>query len=813
MPYAEVAVDFRSAPGKTFSYSIPDGVDVKPGHVVEVPFGSRHLPGFVFELTGAPGFSETKEITRVMGDQPWLSNAQLQLARWLSVTYFSPLYSAASLMIPPGFRQKVQAVYQVSPSPSNTSLQSMDQTQAQVLEFIRERGQASEPLIKKHFGPKRAEVALGQLVRRRLTLKGWSWLEPTVKAKLVSQVELLIGRDEALAEAARLTRAPKQRTVLAALAATDGGVADVSALAKAGASPAILSGLAKRGFVRLSKRRVGRDPLAGKHYPVTQPLTLTSDQRRAWDEILPALESKAPGGQVFLLHGVTGSGKTELYLRALAKVVADGGKGLALVPEISLTPQTIERFSGRFPGRVAVLHSRIPAGQLFDEWWRIRSGEFDVVVGSRGAIFAPQPRLRLIILDEEHEWTYKQQDPAPRYHAREAAVKLASLTGATVILGSATPQLESYHRAKTGEYRLLNLPQRIGGPDESGQFAAMPQVRLVDLREELRSGNRSVFSRDLRRGIETALERRQQVILFLNRRGAANFVQCRDCGYVVKCRRCSSSMTYHAQESTLRCHQCNNVAPVPPQCPDCWGPHIRFMGMGTERLELEVNKDFPKAVTLRWDRDATQGADSHETILRQFLDREADILIGTQMIAKGLHLPDVTLVGVINADIGLHAPDFRAGERIFQVLCQVAGRSGRGSEPGRVIVQTYSPQHYAIAAAARQDYQGFYNEEIHNRLETGQPPFSRMTRLVYSHTNAAATRREAERLSGVLKQRLEEWAYPGMRIIGPAPAPLERLRGRYRWHLVVQGPDPSQLLDNMPMPEGWVVDIDPQTMA
>ncbi|MDA1307112.1 MAG: primosomal protein N', partial [Acidobacteria bacterium] len=449
-------------------------------------------------------------------------------------------------------------------------------------------------------------------------------------------------------------RGEKQRVAAEVLRARPEGV-PLSELRTAGVSTATVRSLERAGLVRVRDEIVERDPFEavggadGTRWTLdgTTPTKrdLTPEQAQAFRH----LEEAVVVGlfKTILLQGVTGSGKTELYLRALAKVVAEGGKGIVLVPEISLTPQTIERFSGRFPGRVAVLHSRIPAGQLFDEWWRIRSGEFDVVVGSRGAIFAPQPRLRLIILDEEHEWTYKQQDPAPRYHAREAAVKLASLTGATVILGSATPQLESYHRAQTGEYRLLSLPQRIGGADDSGEAVAMPQVRLVDLREELRSGNRSVFSRDLRRGIETALERRQQVILFLNRRGAANFVQCRDCGYVVKCRRCSSSMTYHAGESSLRCHQCNNTTPVLLQCPDCWGPHIRFMGMGTERLELEVNKDFPKAVTLRWDRDVTQGADSHEAILRQFLDREADILIGTQMIAKGLHLPGVTLVGVV----------------------------------------------------------------------------------------------------------------------------------------------------------------------
>ena len=844
MPYAEVAVDFRSAPGKTFSYGIPPGMDARPGNVVEVPFGSRHLPGFIFELTAEPSFSETKDLTRVIGVDPWLSEAQLRLARWLSVTYFSSLYSAAALMVPPGFRQKVQAVYEAPPERSQTSLQSMDQRQADLLAFVQERGQVSEPAVKKRFGGRNAEVVLGQLVRRRLVLKTWAWLKPTVKAKFAPQAELVMGKDEALAEAARLgVRAKKQAAVLAALAAAPQGILEV---AEVGGASSALGALVERGLVRMTRRRVDRDPLAGRRYPLTRPLELTQDQERAWAAIEVALEppSADPSSTlppVFLLQGVTGSGKTELYLRALEKVVASGGRGIVLVPEISLTPQTIERFSGRFPGRVGVLHSRISAGEQFDEWWRIKNGDFDVVVGSRGAIFAPQPDLRLIVLDEEHEWTYKQQDPAPRYHAREAAVKLAELTGATVILGSATPQLESYYRARTGEYRLLELPHRVPSPSLPGKGRegegqgpiplyisqpilsplkekgavglGLPQVRIVDMREELKSGNRSVFSRHLRRGIEDALEHHQQIILFLNRRGAANFVQCRDCGYVIRCRRCSTTMTYHAEEGSLRCHQCNYQAPAPTQCPQCWGPHVRYVGMGTERLELEVEKAFPQAAVLRWDSDVTQDADSHEALLHQFLDREADILIGTQMIAKGLHLPGVTLVGVVNADIGLHATDFRAGERVFEVICQVAGRSGRGDEPGRVIVQTYSPGHYAIQAAARQDYRAFYEEELRARAETGLPPYSRMARLVYSHTNVVAARREAERVAGFLQARLQEWGFPNTKVIGPAPAPLERLRGRYRWHIIIQAPDPIMMLDNMPLPDGWVVDIDPQTMA
>ena len=928
--YAEVAVDFRSAPGKTFSYEIPLGVDVRPGHVVEVPFGSRRLPGFVFELTESPGFVETKEISRVVDVEPWLSEVQLQLARWLSVTYLSSLYSAAALMVPPGFRQRVQAAYTAAAEPPQTSLNSLDEPQEEVFRFLQEQGSADEPSLLKRFGKKNAEVVLGQLVRKRLAIRKWVWLKPRVKARLVAQAELAIGREAALVEASHLettvamkqaarlrvlrsTRAAKlavllrslattpdgsesveellarsgstkavlkaleraglvkrsgrlatqtelaidrelaiaeadrfdstrvvkeaalqrnserdgairQAALLRALAAAPDGAEDISLLlARASATAATLKALEKAGFAQRSVRRSSRDPLAGRRYPETQPLALTPAQECAWDEVHRSLMGAAGSPRVFLLHGVTGSGKTELYLRALAQVVAQGGRGIVLVPEISLTPQTIERFSGRFPGGVAVLHSRLTPGQQFDEWWRIRQAEADVVIGSRGAVFAPQPNLRLIVLDEEHEWTYKQQDPSPRYHSRDVAVKLADLTGAIVLLGSATPQIESYAKARSGEYRLLRLPERIAatpgrhGPpglhgdqgDGVAGSAPLPTVHLVDLRAELKSGNRTVFSRMLRSGITKTLERKEQVILFLNRRGAANFVQCRDCGHVIKCRRCSTPMTYHAEDSHLRCHQCNYRVPAPMTCPECWGSHVRYVGMGTEALEVEVVKAFADAVTIRWDSDVTQGPGSHEEILRKFLAREADILIGTQMIAKGLHLPGVTLVGVVNADIGLFSPDFRASERVFQVLCQVAGRSGRGEERGTVIVQTYSPEHYAIQAASRQDFEGFFEDELGRRMEMGMPPYNKLARLVYAHPNPVAARREAERIGAALQERMDQWGFPDTKLIGPAPAPFERIRGRYRWHLMVQGPNPLMPLDNMPLPEGWTVDVDP----
>ncbi|MDP2954471.1 MAG: primosomal protein N', partial [Chloroflexota bacterium] len=423
-----------------------------------------------------------------------------------------------------------------------------------------------------------------------------------------------------------------------------------------------------------------------------------------------------------------------------------------------------------------------------------------------GALFAPQPDLGLIVIDEEHEWTYKQQDSPPRYHAREAALELARLVGAVVVLGSATPDVESYHRAQRGEYELLELPER------AALNARLPQVQIVDLRRELREGNRSLFSRALRQAMQEALEAGEQVILFLNRRGSATAVQCRSCGFVLRCRRCEVPLAYHSAPEVLLCHHCNQRSPVPRLCPMCFGPQLRFLGLGTQRAEEETAQAFPQARLLRWDRDVTQKRGSHEEIMERFLSHRADILIGTQMIAKGLDMPSVTLVGVLSADTGLHLPDLRAGERTFQILTQVAGRAGRGAAGGRVIIQTYTPEHYAILAAAQQDYRAFFKEEIERRRRHDYPPFSRLAHLLYTHTNAARCQQEAERMARLLRQERDARGLADLTVLGPTPAFAPRERGRYRWQVLVKGGDPPSLLAGIAWPKGWAVDIDPVSL-
>ena len=411
------------------------------------------------------------------------------------------------------------------------------------------------------------------------------------------------------------------------------------------------------------------------------------------------------------------------------------------------------------------------------------------------------------MIDEEHEWTYKQ-DNSPRYHARDVAIKLAGLTGAVVILGSATPDVVTFYNAQRGDYHLLRLPERVTPRDGS----PMPQVEIVDLREELKAGNRSLFSRSLSQAMARAVAKREQVILFLNRRGGATFVQCRNCGFVLRCKRCDVTLTHHFADDVLVCHQCNYRAPVPQVCPRCLSRRIKFLGIGTQKLEQEASYTFPRARLLRWDSDVTKGKHSHQEILSKFRDHDADVLIGTQMIAKGLDLPLVTLVGVVSADTSLNLPDFRAGERTFQLLSQVAGRAGRGVAGGWVIIQSYSPEHYAIQAAAKHDYASFYDKEIAYRRQLRQPPFSRLACLIYSHTSDALCQREAERMRRLLIGEIDSRGIADLNVIGPAPAFIHRLRGRFRWQLILRGSELSTFLAQIPIPQGWSVDIDPVTI-
>lgn len=629
-------------------------------------------------------------------------------------------------------------------------------------------------------------------------------------------VQLAISMAEAADEARALTQTKRatQAIAIARHLAAEGeqAVADLRQALRIDTST--VHWLRDIGAVTVREQPVERDPLA--HFTVVPrpPAELLPAQEAAASAICAALDARRH--ETFLLHGVTGSGKTEVYLHALERCVASGRRGIVLVPEIALTPQTVRRFRERFE-RVAVLHSGLSDGEMFDQWHGIAAGRYDVVIGSRSAVFTPQPDLGLIIIDEEHEWTYKQHDAQPRYHARDAAIELARLKGAAVVLGSATPDVASYEQATRGEYTMLTLPERIrpvaaaDGVVHPQASLAMPRIDVIDLREELHSGNRGMFSRALTDAVETALAADEQVILFLNRRGLAGHVQCRDCGFVPECGSCAVALTYHKQYDRLVCHQCNRQMRLPTTCKQCGSPRVRLLGVGVEKVEAEAARAFPHARLLRWDRDVTRGKGAHDRILAAFLAHEADILIGTQMLAKGLDMPAVTLVGVVNADVGLHLPDFRSGERTFQLLTQVAGRAGRGERPGRVIIQTYTPDHYAIDAASRYDFEGFVAAELESRRTAGYPPYGRLVRLTLTHPNPRFAREDALRLHRVLSHRRAELG-SDTGIIGPSPAYVPRVRGRWRWQLLLRGRDPSELVRDFVLPPNWAVDVDPASL-
>jgi primosomal protein N' (replication factor Y) len=837
----------------------------------------------------APDAPLLRDLIDVADPEAVLAPAQVRLARWLSERYRAPLYEALALMLPPGVAQEAEPTWRATPLGMAADLGALPEGERAVLYFLRQRGETAERDLRTALRGADSELReiYAALQERGLLARGSAITRPRARPRTERLARLLIGPpalDEAIES---LARAPRQRAVLEYLrrAANDQGRAandqeidargsEVGMVNKAvpsslafgpsslsipitaiytetGADLATLRALERRGMLELASREVRRDPLAGDAIPPDIPPALTDAQERAWRPIGEALDqgsgikdqasgtagaSPTPDPRPptpFLLHGITGSGKTELYLRAIGRAMRRGRQALVLVPEIALTAQLVRRFAARFPGKLAVLHSGLALGERYDEWRRLRRGEAMLAIGSRSAVFAPLPNLGLIIVDEEHEASYKHDGP-PRYHARDVARKLAELTGSVLILGSATPSLESYHDARQGRIELITLGERVGmARDKDGLPRSvalpLPPVRIVDMRQELQQGNRSIFSRALQFALAGALDRGEQAILFLNRRGAAAFVMCRDCGHVIACPNCSSPLVVHYDEgpgvrgqgpgapdprslppdSLLICHSCNHRELVPAQCPECWSRRIKSFGVGTQRVVEEVAALFPEARALRWDRDSVGRKGDHERMLDRFLRHKADVLVGTQMIAKGLDLPMVSVVGVVAADTGLHLPDFRAGERTFQLLTQVAGRAGRRSAGAHVILQTYSPEHYALLAAQEHDYAAFYAQEIAFRKQTCYPPFSRLVRFVYAGGSDERAARAAHELAATIQRiaaglELGEWG-----LIGPAPAFFHRQRNRFRWHLLLRAADPQPLIEALRLPPGWSLDVDP----
>ena len=821
MKYAEVVVDAPVGPSRSFSYSIPENFTIEPGQLVWVPFGRRVAQGIVLELSATPQVELTRDILQQVDPSPLVTPLGLKLAQWISRYYFCALFDALALMLPPSFKAHVRSKIAAATVSGDASA-SLSLSTQEALKTLGRKKHLDEADFTKLLG-RAGTREVNRLVDRGLIQRQVGLPHPGRFHYDCFLIPTQSNSGEGHSSGPRTSGSGglieglplKQAQLLNAVstASENMGTGYPVTLANKEFGSGTANALVDKGLLAMEWIRADAKSTSLKgDQGVTPPAILTGPQADALECITASLNQPRLQPRSFLLHGVTGSGKTEVYLRAMEQVVERGQQCIFLVPEISLTPQTVERVSGRFPGRVAVLHSRQKTREKFDQWWKIRDGGYDVVVGPRSALFAPLPNLGLIVIDEEHEWTYKQEEGQPLYHARTTALELARLTGAVVVMGSATPDVETYYHAQSRRHRLLELPHRIS-PNNASETAQLAQTEVCDMREELREGNRSIFSRRLEQGLIECISQDQQAILFLNRRGSSPIVQCRDCGYVVVCASCSVSLTFHSAESAtnarLLCHQCNRRSRIPRSCRQCGGPRIRQLGIGTQRVADEVAQLLPGVTIERWDADAFRGGSCPEETMRRLASGEIQVLVGTQMVAKGLDVPNVTLVGVILADVGLHLPDFRAGERAFGLLCQVSGRAGRGLELGRVIIQTYNPDHYAVVAASQQDYTELYQREIESRHQQGNPPFNRLVHLVYHDINSTACQRQATETARLFRLKVSTHGLSDVEVIGPAPGIPQRVRGQYRWHVTLRGRNLHRFLEEMTFAPNWTVDVDP----
>ena len=842
--YVEVAVNVPQVSG-LYHYHLPAELagQVVPGSLVVAPFGKREVQGIVLRLLDQAEVAETRPIQALLDSQPVLTASQLELGRWMARESFSPLASCFTPMLPPGLGQQADTVFHLNASLAQLEAKGASALQLKLARLLEQRGDLRGRQI---------EVALPRQpwkpAARAMQKRGWLVVQsvlqpPSVRPKTVRTVQLAVTPEEAEKRLDSVGRAgtaalERRQAILRFLMREPWPVDTAWVYAASGGSLADLHKLAEDGLIALGENETWRDPLEKLAVGASQPPALTDPQQSCWDTIRAAMQRLTSGGpapQPYLLHGITGSGKTEIYLQAVAEALRLGKQALVLVPEISLTPQTTRRFLARFPGQVGLIHSRLSEGERYDTWRRARAGALSVIVGPRSALFAPLQHLGVIIVDECHDGAYYQEDTQPNYHAIEAAIAYARLTASVLILGSATPEVSLYFRAQQEHWQILQLPVRIlahrqaveaqyaqlglkpppspAAPAETGNSMALnlPPVKVVDMREELKAGNRTIFSRALQAALADVLQARQQAILFLNRRGTASYVFCRQCGHVLRCPRCDLPLTHHVDQEGLVCHTCNYRRLLPKTCPQCSSPHIRQFGIGTEKVESEVQAMFPQARTLRWDYETTREKGAHDVILQTFSEHRADILIGTQMLAKGLDLPLVTLVGVVLADVGIQMPDYNAGERAFQLLTQVAGRAGRSLLGGRVILQTFQPDHYAIRAAARHDYQGFFQQEIAYRRNMGYPPFSRLVRLELRGADAARVETEARDFARQLDGWIQAGEFRGTAIIGPAPCFFGRQNSLYRWQLILRGPNPIEVLRGKPLGD-WRVEVNPTSL-
>lgn len=770
----------------TFTYRIPDAWagEVEPGHRVVVSFGPRTMTGVVVEIRDDPRTDagpELKPIEDVPDDYPALTPALLSLTQWVSEYYVCGWGEAIRAALPPG----IEIESETTVARTDRPLAEADVTEeaGRLLEYLEGRDEMSVNQLQRRF-PFASTARMRQLERQDFVRLSVRVRGPRTSARLAKYLRLHdnVANPEAAREAILSLRGAKQRALMEVLLdGLEAGAEDVAfsdALSEAKASSSTARSLAEKDLVEIVMKEEERVSFSDIDAPVTTAPRLHAGQTQALQRIS---ETVATGEYAsFLLCGVTGSGKTEVYIAALSRVLDAGRGGIILVPEIALTPQMVARFRARFGDNISVLHSRMSVGERYDAWRALREGRHRIVIGPRSAIFAPVENLGLIVIDEEHEDSYKQLEPAPRYHARDTAVMRAYLEGATCVLGSATPSLESYTNAQLGKYTALSMPDRVPLPD--GENAVLPEVEIVDLTLERRKHQlEGSLSERLRSAIADRLGRKEQVILLQNRRGFAPVLECEDCGFAPSCPDCSVTFTYHKAISRLRCHYCGRTQRMPVHCPSCGSTAMAQLGAGTQRVEEELVTVFPNARVLRMDLDTTGRKHSHHRILSAFGEGAADILLGTQMVAKGLDFGRVTLVGVVNADTELLLPDFRAEERTFQLLTQVAGRAGRAERPGQVILQTRNARNPALTFALLHDYHGFAEYALRERRQLGYPPYGQLAVVTFS-----ATEEDVVRAIGTEWTTLFRDQGDGMRVLGPHPAFIRRVRRRYRYQTVIR---------------------------
>jgi primosomal protein N' (replication factor Y) len=819
----EVAVDAAGRGGdRTYTYSVPDSLaDLRPGEAVLVEFGRRQALGIIVadvagpDRAGARGAALKPVIERVRADGPLLPRLTLALARSIASHYLAPPALVLRAMLPPGLLERLELVAELAPGSVDVARRAASPGDVAddpvVLDLLGQLERGPRP-VRDLAGPDGRAGLLRRLrgledvgrISLEWTLMGSGagpryerWIRITEAGRDVTR-SLVAGQ-----RAAGRPIGPRQAAALAELVTLDGGEAPAADLAGRHGSGAV-AGLVRRGLAEADVRERPRLPFAtrsagrrGGRPPASDLLPAQAD---AVERVRSAITHRDP--RPLLLDGVTGAGKTAIYVEAIAATLETGRPALVLVPEIALAMPLVDRLRADLDARIALVHSGLGDGERADEWRRIRAGDADIIVGTRLAVLAPLADVGLIVVDEEHEAAYKS-DRTPRFQARDVAIRLAGLAGAAIVLGSATPAVESVGLARAGTYDRVVLPARPVG--------AAPAVEIVDLRAELAAGRRGILSDPLVRALAGLdIGAGDQAILVLNRRGTASVVLCRDCGHVQSCPDCERPLVYHQAGTTLRCHHCGRATPIASRCPACGSPRIRYLGGGTERVEREVRDSFPGLRVGRLDRDVVEHRGAAERVIDAFSDGRLDVLVGTSLVAKGLDIPSVTLVGVVSSDVALNLPDERAAERTYQLLVQAIGRAGRGSRPGRAILQTYQPDHPAIMAAATGDRTAFYDAELALRERFGSPPFGRLVKLTVGVADPAAAQREAEAMADRLRGRARERGV-AVSVVGPAPAYIARRADRWRWNVVLRGDDPAGLLDDG-VDAPWSVDVDPESL-